>query len=578
MRTPGEDSQRSLRAVGGLICPRCRTKGEYVPRPDGKLPRCVTCSFALVSADALADADGDPFLGTTIAGRFVVTGRLGAGSMGTVYRARQEAMGRDVAIKILRSDRAFDAQAKARFTREARAMSLLASPHTVTVFDFGEIPEVDQQGAGSAAPSVGADDLGRGASLYLAMELLEGESLGGRLKRLKRLPFEQAVRIACHTLLSLAEAHEKGVIHRDHKPDNLFLATGAGEEIETCKVLDFGIAKVVSDAPAVDALETQAGTVFGTPRYMSPEQAQGKPLDARSDLYSLAVLLYQMLVGRPPFVDDDAVVVDGAPHQDAARRAQRRRARARHPRRALRPRRPRARQRPERSAGLRPRAHRFEPRRRGRASAPSDRPRAESGATASGQIPALSRDDLDPPNTKLCAAAVGRSPRWPSASRSPPRRGRRRRRARRSLPRPGRGPGPRRGRRRAPRSVADDRGAASRRARNRRLRGRSVRRYRRRAERGRLRLPLSAASTPAPPPMKHGPKAQLPPLRSVTRARRFQGVRDHRRALAHHGVILEAAPRVDVAKAVRSPRRCTGRTDGYRPCAGGPTAVRRSPT
>jgi serine/threonine-protein kinase len=247
----------------------------------------------------LLEADGDPFLGATVAGRFVIVGRLGAGSMGTVYRARQEAMGRDVAVKILRGDRAFDALAKARFAREARAMSLLASPHTVTVFDFGEIPDPSN------------DELGGGdASLYLAMELLEGESLGARLKRRGRLPVEDAVRIARHALLSLAEAHDKGIIHRDLKPDNLFLArnvTPDGSEI--CKVLDFGIAKVKSEPSNVDALETQAGTVFGTPRYMSPEQAQGKALDARSDLYTLGVLLYQMLVGRPPFVDDDAVVV-----------------------------------------------------------------------------------------------------------------------------------------------------------------------------------------------------------------------------------------------------------------------------
>jgi serine/threonine-protein kinase len=252
----------------------------------------------MVAAEDLAQADGDPFLGATVAGRFVVLGRLGAGSMGTVYRARQEAMGRSVAIKILRSDRAYDAQAKARFTREAKAMSLLTSPYTVTVFDFGEIPEPHDPEHLALA----------GGSLYLAMEMLEGESLGGRLKRLGRLPVAEALRIARHALLSLAEAHEKGIIHRDLKPDNLFLAAPIGDREERCKVLDFGIAKVVSDG-GVDALETQAGTVFGTPRYMSPEQAQGKPLDARSDLYSLGVLLYQMLVGRAPFVDDDAVVV-----------------------------------------------------------------------------------------------------------------------------------------------------------------------------------------------------------------------------------------------------------------------------
>ena len=169
----------------------------------------------MIPVEALLEADGDPFLGTTVAGRFVITGKLGAGSMGTVYRARQETMGRDVAVKILRADRAFDAMAKARFAREARAMSLLSSPHTVTVFDFGEIP--DPRG----------DDLAPAdASLYLAMELLEGESLGARLKHRGRLPVDEAARIAREALLSLAEAHDKGIIHRDLKPDNLFLAKG----------------------------------------------------------------------------------------------------------------------------------------------------------------------------------------------------------------------------------------------------------------------------------------------------------------------------------------------------------------
>jgi serine/threonine-protein kinase len=261
--------------------------------------RCQADGFALVPVAELLEADGDPFLGATISGRFVIIGRLGAGSMGTVYRARQEAMGRDVAIKILRGDRAEGAVAKARFAREARAMSLLTSPHTVTVFDFGEIP--DPGGEELGAPSI---------SLYLAMELLEGESLSTRIKRRGRLPPEEAAGIARQALLSLGEAHDKGIVHRDLKPDNLFLARREGkEQAEIVKILDFGIAKLKSEPNGVDALETQAGTVFGTPRYMSPEQAQGKPLDARSDLYTLAVLLYQMLTGRAPFVDDDAVVV-----------------------------------------------------------------------------------------------------------------------------------------------------------------------------------------------------------------------------------------------------------------------------
>jgi eukaryotic-like serine/threonine-protein kinase len=302
-----DDTQPGVRALGGRLCPRCRHREDAAPASSpprslaapGKVPRCPADGYALIDADRLADADGDPFLGRTLADRFVILGRLGAGSMGTVYLGRQEAMGRDVAIKILRSDRALDAQAKQRFTREARAMSQLTSPHTVTVFDFGEVPDPP------------GDELSEGgSSLYLAMELLEGEALGDRLKRKPRLSVADAVRVTREALLSLEEAHDKGIIHRDLKPDNLFLARSAGaEQHETCKVLDFGIAKVTTEQAGVDALETQAGTVFGTPRYMSPEQAQGRALDPRSDLYSLGVLLYQMLVGRPPFVDEDAVVV-----------------------------------------------------------------------------------------------------------------------------------------------------------------------------------------------------------------------------------------------------------------------------
>lgn len=251
----------------------------------------------MVAAADLADSDGDPFMGMVIGDRFAVLARLGAGSMGTVYRARQEKMGRDVALKIVRSERLVDPQAKGRFQQEAHATSLLTSQHTVTVFDFGEI-ELDE-----------ADDPHMiSGSLFLAMELLDGVSLGSRLKKEGPVEAREAVRIVRQALMSLAEAHDKGVIHRDLKPDNLLLTRGEhGEPI--CKVLDFGIAKLLTHQGGIDALETQAGTVFGTPRYMSPEQAQGKALDARSDVYSLGVILYHMLTGRPPFTDGDAVVV-----------------------------------------------------------------------------------------------------------------------------------------------------------------------------------------------------------------------------------------------------------------------------
>jgi len=271
------------------VCPRCRQPRSRNPSAPLK---CPEHALAFVDVHELSAAEGDPLLGVSIAGRFTILGRLGRGSMGAVYRARQEAVGRDVALKIVRSDRAHDSETKARFEREARAISLLTSQHTITAFDFGE-----------------AED----GSWFLAMEMLEGESVGDRLRREGRIDWIDALRFAREALRSLAEAHSKGIVHRDLKPDNLFLArlpdTG-GPRREICKVLDFGIAKWEQAGDGrIDQLETQAGTVFGTPRYMSPEQAQGNPLDARSDLYSLGVLLYQMLTGSPPFVDDDAVVV-----------------------------------------------------------------------------------------------------------------------------------------------------------------------------------------------------------------------------------------------------------------------------
>ncbi len=231
-------------------------------------------------------------IGQTLGGRFTIVGLVGVGSMGKVYRAVQRGTERSVALKVLRPERARETKAKARFLREARACSSLASPHTVRVFDFGESDE---------------------GELFLAMELLEGESLAQRLKRDGRLSLLASIETTLAALKSLEEAHAKGLIHRDLKPANIFyarVATGGGGFDEILKVLDFGGAKFIApEGKPMNAMDTLEGFVVGTPRYMSPEQAEGRILDGRSDLYSLGAVLYHMLTGRAPFIDDDPEMV-----------------------------------------------------------------------------------------------------------------------------------------------------------------------------------------------------------------------------------------------------------------------------
>jgi serine/threonine-protein kinase len=265
-----------------LICPQCRT-----PYPHGG-DRCTRDGVELVEHGSEPSPSADPLIGTTLVERFVIEDRIGLGGMGAVYRATQIGLGRKVALKILKPEVSLKRDAVTRFEREAKAMSLLVHANTVRVFDFGESPD---------------------GLLYLAMELLEGEVLTKKSRREGVLDVTDAVRIVQQILASLHEAHTKGLIHRDLKPDNIFLARVEGHAEPVVKVLDFGIAKAWQGQGKLDQFETQAGTVFGTPRYMSPEQAQGSALDPRSDIYGVGTLLYQLLAGEAPFVDDDAVVV-----------------------------------------------------------------------------------------------------------------------------------------------------------------------------------------------------------------------------------------------------------------------------
>jgi len=281
--SPAHQLADTLARAGMLICPRCRTTYS-----SSRLSLCYRDGAQLVDYDRFVAVERDPLRGTVIGGKYRLVERVGQGGMGTVYRAVQTGLNRSVAVKILKRELNVDPDTVARFQREANAMSLLAHPNTVRVYDFGQ-----------------TDD----GLLYLVMELLVGELITDKMVREGPLDVLEAVRMTQQILRSLAEAHSQAIVHRDLKPDNVFVARLDGHDEPMVKVLDFGIAKVVAPDRRVDQFETQAGTVFGTPRYMSPEQAQGAALNGRSDLYTVGTLLYQMLLGRAPFIDDDAVVV-----------------------------------------------------------------------------------------------------------------------------------------------------------------------------------------------------------------------------------------------------------------------------
>ena len=224
-------------------------------------------------------------IGSLLDGRYRVDAIIGIGGMGRVYKAEHTGIGRAVAIKVLHSRLGGSKEAAQRFQREALASGRLDHKNIVGVSDFGV-----------------TDD----GSLYLVMEALEGESLGKRLERDHRIPWPEAMQIIRGVLSGLRHAHDKGVVHRDIKPDNIFLANKDGETV--IKILDFGIAKLYA-GNADDPAMTRAGLTVGTPTYLSPEQAVGGAITPASDLYSTSVVLYEMLTGRPPFEDSDPLAM-----------------------------------------------------------------------------------------------------------------------------------------------------------------------------------------------------------------------------------------------------------------------------
>jgi serine/threonine protein kinase len=234
---------------------------------------------------SIAPDDSGVAIGTVLAGRYRIGGVLGRGGMGRVYLGEHTAIGKPVAVKVLHKTLGANREAATRFQREAIASGRLDHPNIVSVMDFGAL-----------------DD----GSLYLVMEALDGEHLGQRIARAKRIPWTDALVIARGVLLGLHHAHDRGVVHRDIKPDNIFLANKEGETV--VKVLDFGIAKLYIGSTD-DQTATRVGITVGTPTYLSPEQATGGAITPASDIYSTSIVLYEMLVGRAPFESDDPLTL-----------------------------------------------------------------------------------------------------------------------------------------------------------------------------------------------------------------------------------------------------------------------------
>ena len=224
----------------------------------------------------------EALVGRTIAGKYAIELLVGQGAMGAVYKARQITLGTTLALKVLHRQLAGEPMFAARFLREAQAASRVDHPSSMRVVDFGEEPD---------------------GLLYIAMEYVDGKTLAQIIDDDGPLPVARIVDIACQALAALAVAHDIGVIHRDLKPENIMVIEGQDDEGRThdiVKVCDFGVAKLLEGGARAPSVTAQ-GVVVGTPEYMSPEQAQGEPLDARSDLYAMGVLLFHLMTGKVPF-------------------------------------------------------------------------------------------------------------------------------------------------------------------------------------------------------------------------------------------------------------------------------------